>query len=429
MTTYEQQLDAAFAQVDEQELAALALDLTAIPSPTGEERDIGEFIARWLSDQGLVTFTQDVEEGRVNAVGVLAGQGKGASLMLNGHMDTGGPVPHELAAPGVAAQPEEIMEPYEEDGILYGTGMDNMKNGLAAIMGAATACRRAGLELSGDVIVAGVCGEMCVAPIDQYQGRRYRAQGMGTRYLLTHGVVSDYAVVADGSHFGLTWAECGAVFAKVSTSGLPLYTPFTRRSTSPADTDNAIIKMTQVIEAIEEWAAEFEAENVFRFPAGEIRPRVSIGAISGGIPFKVAVTPLACSAYVDIRLPPGMRPIDAMRDFKSAVHGRCSNARVDFYISQQGHVGVGIEPIVAAITDAHHAVAGSALDPIAPGETSMWTDINVYNEIGIPAVKYGIGGLLRQRDGRTEWVPHTTTVDDLVKATRVYIATALKLCA
>ena len=215
----DQQLRAALEQVDEDELADLALALTAIPSPTGEEQAVGEFVAEWLRDQGVHAFTQEVEEGRVNAVGLLPGEG-GPSLTFNGHMDTGGPAP-ELAAPGVVGQPE-FMEPYREGEILFGTGMDNMKSGLAAVMGAVMAWHRSGLRLGGDVIVAGVCGEIGLAPVDQYQGGTTAARG---RYplSLTHGIVSDFALVADTSHFGLTWAECGVVYAKVSTRGRALY--------------------------------------------------------------------------------------------------------------------------------------------------------------------------------------------------------------
>ena len=69
------------------------------------------------------------------------------------------------------------MEPYREGEILFGTGMDNMKSGLAAVMGAVVAWHRSSLRLGGDVIVAGVCGEIGLAPVDQYQGRHYRSKG------------------------------------------------------------------------------------------------------------------------------------------------------------------------------------------------------------------------------------------------------------
>jgi len=122
------------------------------------------------------------------------------------HDEVIGPVPPKRA----------ILPTRIEDGVLYGTGMDNMKSGLAAIMSAAKAIKDAGFALNGDLIVAGVAGEVSRAPVDQYQGPYYRSKGLGTRYLLTHGIISDYAIVADTSHFGLTWAQCGVVYAKIT---------------------------------------------------------------------------------------------------------------------------------------------------------------------------------------------------------------------
>jgi len=244
--------------------------------------------------------------------------------------------------------------------------------------------------------------------------------------------VSDYAVVADTSHFGLTWAECGVVYAKVSTSGRALYTPFTQRAASASESDNAIIQMTQVIETIEQWAPRFEARNVFGFEAGEVHPKVSIGAIAGGVPFKVANTPVNCSVYVDIRTPPGMRPLSAMREFRAAVAESGIAATVEFYLSQQGYVAEGVEPLVQAVTDAHERVTGTGLRTIAPVESSMWTDTNLYNEVAIPAVKFGIGAVLRESKAGElsgfERIPNSTSVSDLLKATRIYVATALLMC-
>lgn len=430
MSQYEEDLEAALACVDEDELVELALALTEIPSPTGEEQAVGEFVADWLRRQGVHAFTQQVEDGRVNAVGVLHGSGNGQSLMFNGHMDTGSPIPHELVAPGVAGQ-VGFLTPRREGDILYGTGMDNMKSGLAAIMAAQVACHRSGVRLPGDVIVAGVCGEIGLAQVDQYQGAHYRSKGVGTRHLLTHGVVSDYAVVADTSHFGLTWAECGVVYAKVSTAGRALYTPFTKRAADPSKSDNAIVKMTEVIDVIEAWGTEFEQRNVFTFELGEVHPRVSIGSIAGGAPFKVANTATSCSAYVDIRIPPGMRPLQAMREFRVALDRSPVEAGVEFYLSQQGYVAQGVGPLADAIAEAHESVTGAPLRTIAPVESSMWTDTNLYNEIGIPAVKFGIGAVLRESSagelGGFERIPNSTSVGDLLKATRIYIATALRI--
>lgn len=424
-------LDRIFERINQDEVCQLALDLCRIPSPTGEEGKLAEFIVDWCRKYGLAGMLQEVEAGRSNAVGILRGRGDGPGLMLNGHMDTGAPVRHEeLCGPVPPRLPH--IEPYIEEGILYGTGMDNMKSGLAAIMSAARAIKDSATSLKGDLIVAGVVGEVSRAPVDQYQGHYYRSKGIGTRYLLTHGIVSDYAIVADTSHFGLTWAQCGVVYAKISVPGKAAYTPFTVRASNPRESGNAIIKMTVLIEAFERWAAEYERRNIYRFEGGEIHPKVNIGAIAGGAPFKVANSPLACSIYVDIRTPPGMRPILVQRELRTLLNSFNLDYELELFTSQAGYEGSGVEPLVEAIGEAYQVVVGRPLAPIDPVENSMWTDTNLYNELGIPAVKFGIGAALKpgaegELHGMTR-LRNSTSVEDLINATKIYAAAALRIC-
>jgi acetylornithine deacetylase/succinyl-diaminopimelate desuccinylase-like protein len=424
-------LDRILACVDEQAACQLAMDLAAIPSPTGEEAAIGEFILDWYVQHGLEPVRQEPEDGRLNAVGILRGWGGGPSLMFNGHMDTGTPMRHEDIV-GVVPKPVPVIQPRIEDGIIWGTGLDNMKSGLAANLSAARAIRESGVPLRGDLIVACVAGEVGRAPVDQYQGRHYRSKGVGTRYLLTHGMVSDYAIVSDTSHFGLTWAECGVVYAKISTSGRGLYTPFTQRADDPRQSSNAIIKMMSIIEAVERWARDYERRHVHRFGAGEVHPKVSIGSIMAGAPFRVANTPLSCSLYVDIRVAPNKLPIEAQRELKSALDTAGVDYKVDFYLSQRGYEHQGVEPLVEAIQHAHQLVSGEPLKPIHPAQTSMWTDTNLYYEAGIPAVKIGTGAALkRSADGELGGMIRlfdTTSVEDLMKLTRIFAVAATRIC-
>ena len=76
------------AQIDRNELAQLGADLTSIPSPTGQEKAIGEFILNWFEANGVKAVRQEVEFDRPNAIGVVKGDGTGLSLGFNGHTDT-----------------------------------------------------------------------------------------------------------------------------------------------------------------------------------------------------------------------------------------------------------------------------------------------------------------------------------------------------
>src|SRR5437762_1268157 len=76
------------AQIDRNELAQLGCDLTSIPSPTGQEKAVAEFILNWFAANGIKAVRQDVEHDRPNAVGIVKGDGTGLSLGFNGHTDT-----------------------------------------------------------------------------------------------------------------------------------------------------------------------------------------------------------------------------------------------------------------------------------------------------------------------------------------------------
>ena len=80
--------DSILEHIDGQELAELTKDLVDILSPTGAEKEIGEFILNWYAENGLKPIRQEIDPNRVNAVGILQGTGGGVSLMINGHMDT-----------------------------------------------------------------------------------------------------------------------------------------------------------------------------------------------------------------------------------------------------------------------------------------------------------------------------------------------------
>src|SRR5262245_47567496 len=75
------------AGVREEEIVAMACDVINIPSPTGEELQMAEYMHRALQQLGLAITWQEVEDGRANVVGRWPGRG-GKNLMFNGHMDT-----------------------------------------------------------------------------------------------------------------------------------------------------------------------------------------------------------------------------------------------------------------------------------------------------------------------------------------------------
>lgn len=121
------------AQIDRDELAQLGCDLTSIPSPTGQEKAIGQFILNWFASNGLKSVRQDVEFDRPNAVGIVKGDGTGLSLGFNGHTDTSFTGTAEDARMVANMEPESELKGMIKNGKVQGLDISNMKGGVAAL--------------------------------------------------------------------------------------------------------------------------------------------------------------------------------------------------------------------------------------------------------------------------------------------------------
>jgi acetylornithine deacetylase/succinyl-diaminopimelate desuccinylase-like protein len=414
---------AVLSKIDRDELAQLGCDLTSIPSPTGQEKAVAEFILSWFQANGLKAVRQDVEVDRPNAVGIVRGDGTGLSLGFNGHTDTSFTGTAEDARMVANMEPEAELKGSIKDGKVRGLGISNMKGGVAAFMIAGKAIKRSGMKLKGDVIFAAVVGEISRTPIGPWQTKEYRGEGAGTRHLLTHGMHSDYAVVADGSDLNIVWTQTGVVQVKVQTFGKAEAAWGSKRSTHPMEKMNAIVKMTKIIEAIERWGAEFEEKYVYSSPTGPLYPKVNIGGIEGGAPYRPNYYPGVCSIYIDVRMPPQVRPVIIKHEIERALNGLGIDYEMDVYKSLLGHEGKGVEPLVQSAEDVCEFLFGEKIKPEAPDRASIWTDTNIYNELGIPAIKIGPRG--RRIGPRNEEID----IDTMVKAAQIYALMALDICS
>ena len=82
--------DRIIKSVSKARVGELTEQLTNIPSPTGSEAEISDFLAKELERIGLEVSLQEVEEGRNNVIAKLRGKGRGRNLMFNAHFDTSG---------------------------------------------------------------------------------------------------------------------------------------------------------------------------------------------------------------------------------------------------------------------------------------------------------------------------------------------------
>jgi len=188
------------------------------------------------------------------------------------------------------------------------------------------------------------------------------------------------------------------------------------------DNPNAIIKMTAVIHAIEKWAVEYEQKYTIQYPVGKMVPKVSIGAIRGGGPYKPSTSPDSCSIYVDVRVPPPVDFVTVERELREAVLSQGLGGEVECFMSRKGYEGKNVQPLVDAIRGAHEKIRGSEPPPVDTPETSMWRDINVFNEVGIAAATFGMPRMSAP-DAEERFVE----IKDIVDAAKMYALVALEI--
>ncbi len=409
--------------IDVDELVKVALDLGNIDSPTGSEGPVGEYVFDWLSRQGIRAQKVALMPDRPNVIGMLPGSGRGKSLVFNSHMDT---TIHkdEWWTTRRAADPV-FHSAWREGDTLIGNGVCNDKGPMATWLLAAKAIKDSGITLKGDLVLMAVVGEIGLEPVDEFQPPAYLAKEAGTRDAITHGGVGDYALVAEGTDFGLVGVEAGKAFFKITVFGndLPIYTPYIDRPTPAEKNPSAIVRMAPLVLRLEEWAYEYERKHRYQCAGGVIVPRANIGAIRGGVPYKITKTVQQCAIYLDVRTTPVQNPLDIREELRTLVSGLGLEGEVELYVYRPAFEAdpVKVEPLAAAITHAHQALLGGAPPQASPPFSSMWRDINCFNEMRIPAITYGPG--ISVGGGN-----FGMKIATLVTGAQLYALTALQLC-
>ena len=155
---------------------------------------------------------------------------------------------------------------------------------------------------------------------------------------------------------------------------------------------------------------------------GPIVPKVNIGAIQGGAPFRPNYYPGVCAVYIDVRTPPALRPMQVQRELQAALSKLGLGYELEMYASKMGYEAQGVEPLVQVIEDSYQSLFGKKT-PVPTGlHASIWTDTNIYNEMGIRTCKFGLGG------GRWKFRSEQIDVEDIFRGAQVYALAALEIC-
>ena len=182
---------------------------------------------------------------------------------------------------------------------------------------------------------------------------------------------------------------------------------------------SSIVRAAAIVPALHDWAAAYEKRFTYHGKGGTIVPKVCLGAIRGGNPWHITRTSELCSLYLDVRTIPGQDPLPIKEELLDLLRDLGVPGEVELFLYRRAYEAENPGPLVESIRRAHHRVFGKDAAMAAPVYSSMWRDVSVFNEMGIPAVTYGPPRAFESCSMR---------IQDLLDAARVYAAIAVDLC-
>jgi acetylornithine deacetylase len=399
------------AEIKEGEIVAMCCDVINIPSPTGEELDMAQYMQRLLQQLGLTVTWQEVEEGRANVIGRWTGSGGGKNLMFNGHMDTSNTGREDFLT-GIGYKPQAVVK----NGFVYGLGIYNMKGALVCYAHAVKALQRAGIKLQGDVIIAAVAGEIEKTQWGDFKGREYRGYGIGTHYLVNHGVLPDMCILGEPTDMRVVLEHFGSMWVRISCTGIYVHTAFCEGR----EEMNSIRRMHELMDEILKWIGVWEKKAAY----GGRKAIVNLGGIRGGHAWRASRTPEKTDLFLDVRVPPNIPMSDARRDIRQVfldLEKQHSDWGLEFetYVSVPGARIREDHEMIRAIDANHERIMGKPPER----EVVAWcSDASVLSRYGIETVNYGPSSGPRDAEGEK------VKIKTLVDITKIYALTAMELC-
>lgn len=361
--------------------------LIRIPSLTGEEAQIGSFLAQKCREIGLDVQIIEAEPGRPNVIAIWDDGEPGPTLLLNDHLDTFPPGPLEAWTHHPYAA--EVI-----DGCVHGRGSIDTKSGVTTLVMAIKALRGAGLRLKGRLKLIFSCDE-------ETGGSR-----LGIRHLAKLGLLSaDMAVVAEPTSMQIEIATKGRLVVEIVTRGRATH------GARPWLGHNAILDMHAVIEELLELDRRLqERRHPMLGPSS-----MNIGTIKGGT--VTNLVPSECRLQVERRVLPEENEDSVFNELEAIVQ-RINATRPEFPASitkelwWPGYLLDDKEPVVQIAKNAFRKVTGQTAKVAAKyaGTDASW--INVL--AGIPVIMFSPG-----QGDRAGNVDESVDITDLVTATKV----------
>ncbi|MSO62508.1 MAG: M20/M25/M40 family metallo-hydrolase [Acidobacteria bacterium] len=325
------------------------------------EAAIARAVVEELRSIGLAVEIQEAAPGRPNVVGTLEGRAPGRSLMYCGHIDT----------VGVSGMTRPF-DPAEREGRIHGRGSQDMKSGVAAMIGAARVIAESGGLETGRLVIACVVDE---------EHASIGADALVTRWRADGGVVTEPTELAVAvAHKGFEWVE-------IETEGRAAH------GSRPREGRDAIRLMGRVLGALDALDRDLQS----RVPHALLgTASLHASVIAGG--HELSSYPDRCHLQMERRTIPGEPPGVAGREV-DAILERLRREDAEFRgaakvtFGRPPHEIVPDHALARAMQEAHRTSAPEHPSTSAPViGMSFWTDAAVLSEAGIPSVLYGPTG-------------------------------------
>ena len=183
-----------------------------------------------------------------------------------------------------------------------------------------------------------------------------------------------------------------------------------------------IVRAAVGVEALERWASEYQKRYAYQSSGGPVIPKALVGAIRGGDSTSISASPQVCSLYLGAFTVPDQDPLDLRDEIADALRAAGVPATgIELYHFRRGYEAKNVERLREAVLRAHVATFGTQPPGPNPATCSMWRDVNIFNELGIPAITYG---------PRAKSFPYKLSIskDAMYEAACVYARTIVDLC-
>lgn len=404
----------------QEEAIAFLQSIIRIPSQTGDEKQVQDFMQEYLTKLGLQVdrfvpsldelrkhpaFVEPAQgyENRPNVVGICKGEGGGRSLLFNGHIDV---------------IPEGAPENWEHgpwsgdiaDGKLYGRGASDMKSGVAAMTMALKAVRDSGIKLKGDVTLEYVMDE--------------ELTGNGTLACVMKGYKADAGICCETSSMCVQPASIGRIWFEIVVKGKAA--GIQRRYEGVNGIDLGYIVKQAVSEF--EWVRISHTRHML-YPVIEEAIPCMVGQFESGT--YASAFPDACIMRGSMATVPGEDSDQVKAEFVdfiqryAAQHSewlRTNPPQVRFtgYFAEPSEIDVNA-PIVKTLSENFTKLMKQ--EPVISGRQGA-ADIRHLNKYGdTPTVIFG-PGLTEQMHANNEWV----YVKDYLDSIRILANTIIDWC-